>query len=183
MTTALSNGHLPTAAQDDALAAVFGQIDAAAADPLFSNVSDTDTLKFDPNRKQISLTDLSTKTRLTITDLYSRAKGRKLLIAAPYRTPAADRFIFQDDIDAVLAPKRGSPTLSINGNPVPFQMPVASRPAVSAAPPVTAPLPPEARGWLSPTVKAAIQKTLSLAEGGHYTASEALFLIGQIIGK
>lgn len=116
---------------------------------------------FDETRESLSLAELSRQTKLSVQELYSRANGRRLLIRTPHRTSAAERRVYRDQIELVLAPRRGERS---GGGEAP-QVTVEETQSASA--------PRDEAG-----IKlASIRKLLKLTEEGHFSHEEVLTLI------
>jgi len=149
-----------TSDQNAAVADILSQVNANPDAPEVKTVKSESSDKLarelapDPSRASITLATLATQTGVTVAELYTRARGRGLLIEAPYRTASEKREIFRDQIDEVLVPKRNSP--------------VATKQTVAAAEGVMS---------TSDAAKSACLKLIKLTKKGHFTAEEALVLI------
>lgn len=107
-TVTLSNGADPNSS---ALAALLTDGDNTTHPSSALSLVERDAnkgLPLEDGRIYTTLADLSLKVNLPVDDLYNRGRSRGLLIDAPYRTAAASRAVYADQVDELLAPKRGN---------------------------------------------------------------------------
>jgi hypothetical protein len=166
-----------TTDQHDALSSL-GDFSNAPADP--QKVTFRREQPQDPGRETVSLSALAKRTGLSIEDLYNRARGRGLLVSADRRTPSDHRLVYADQVDEVLAPKRGSSTpvrdLAAFFKEAPT--PVQESPAPGGASPETVRVSNVEVGD-----RALIVKLIRLARQGQLQPDETLTLIEGVISK
>ena len=119
-------------------------------------------LPFD-GRPTTPLSVLAQQTGFTVSDLYNRARGRGLLIQSESgRVPASERLIYREDIEVVVAPKRGG-----------------DRDEAKADPPGERILPTPVPKEDNPKLR--VFKLIRLVRAGHLEATEALDLIEAVL--